>query len=226
MLLTDVLSLEECSQLLELAEATSNGKWEQALVNVGGGRQKLYTDIRSCDRIIWDSYELAQRLLDRIRVFLQDITELKDSAKVTGHGPVKRGETFRMTRLNERMRFLKYDKGCYFREHCDGSCEIASSPCLNQDANPSLDVTPDGSEISYITLHLYLNEADPQNPLKGGATRFHSLHYAGRYYDVEPKTGSVLVFQHRGLRHSGDELEAGTKYTMRTDIMYEKAKAD
>ena len=88
------------------------------------------------------------------------------------------------------------------------------------------DATPDGKEISYFTLHLYLNEADEKNPLKGGATRFHSGDYEGVYHDVAPRTGSVLVFQHRGLWHSGDELESGTKYTMRTDIMYKKVEAE
>ena len=39
--------------------------------------------------------------------------------------------------------------------------------------------------------------------------------------DVDPKAGRVLIFQHRKLYHSGDDVVAGIKYTMRTDIMYE-----
>jgi hypothetical protein len=39
--------------------------------------------------------------------------------------------------------------------------------------------------------------------------------------DVDPKAGRVLIFQHRNLYHSGDDVLAGVKYTMRTDIMYE-----
>jgi hypothetical protein len=38
--------------------------------------------------------------------------------------------------------------------------------------------------------------------------------------DVVPKCGRVLIFQHRDLLHSGDDVEDGVKYTMRTDIMY------
>jgi hypothetical protein len=34
--------------------------------------------------------------------------------------------------------------------------------------------------------------------------------------------GRVLIFQHKGLIHSGEPVTAGTKYTMRTDIMYER----
>jgi hypothetical protein len=42
-----------------------------------------------------------------------------------------------------------------------------------------------------------------------------------RRLDVHPKAGRVLLFQHKGLLHSGDYVTAGTKYTMRTDLMYE-----
>jgi hypothetical protein len=33
--------------------------------------------------------------------------------------------------------------------------------------------------------------------------------------------GRVLIFQHRRLLHSGDDVKAGIKYTMRSDLMYE-----
>jgi hypothetical protein len=42
-----------------------------------------------------------------------------------------------------------------------------------------------------------------------------------RRLDVDPKVGRMLLFQHKGLLHSGDYVTAGVKYTMRTDLMYE-----
>lgn len=39
-------------------------------------------------------------------------------------------------------------------------------------------------------------------------------------YDVLPKAGRILLFQHRDLIHSGDDVLSGTKYTMRTDLLY------
>ena len=42
-----------------------------------------------------------------------------------------------------------------------------------------------------------------------------------RRLDVDPKIGRVLIFQHRRLIHSGDEVSAGIKYTMRSDVMFE-----
>ena len=120
------------------------------------------------------------------------------------------------------MRFLKYVGGEYFRPHCDGSYE-----------------TPDRKERSYFTLHLYLNNADEilmpeelqnsdearrkaktkKDVLVGGATTFHSYDMK-RKLDVLPKAGRVLLFQHRDLLHSGDDVLQGVKYTMRTDLMY------
>ena len=124
-------------------------------------------------------------------------------------GPGKRKETFQMTRLNERMRFLRYVEGNYFRPHQDGSY-----------------VTPNRAERSLYTLHLYLNEADPNAPegeLKGGATTFHSYDET-RQYDVVPKVGRILIFQHRNLYHSGADVTGGVKLTMRTDLMYKTVK--
>ena len=79
---------------------------------------------------------------------------------------------------------------------------------------------------THYTVHLYLNdsaveaEADaPSADLIGGATSFLS-HDHSRWVDVNPKAGRVLIFQHLGLYHSGDDVVKGTKYTMRTDIMY------
>jgi hypothetical protein len=71
---------------------------------------------------------------------------------------------------------------------------------------------------------LYLNDAEGQ--LKGGATTFHSWSDEQQRIDVVPKCGRVLLFQHRDLLHSGDDVESGTKYTMRTDIMYTIEKKD
>ena len=71
-----------------------------------------------------------------------------------------------------------------------------------------------------MTLHLYLNEADEVSKLEGGATRFHHLYGGEGFLDIVPKFGRVLLFQHQKLVHSGAEVSAGVKYTLRTDVMY------
>jgi hypothetical protein len=83
--------------------------------------------------------------------------------------------------------------------------------------------------MSFFTFHLYLNgngetsdaSLSENDQLDGGATTFHS-HNLMRKYDVFPKTGRVLIFQHRNLWHSGNDVVRGMKYTMRSDIMYKR----
>jgi hypothetical protein len=83
--------------------------------------------------------------------------------------------------------------------------------------------TPSGDQRSFYTLHLYLNDSVANGgDVRGGATTFHSMDESRRL-DVDPKMGRVLIFQHAQLVHSGDEVQEGIKYTMRSDLMYERA---
>jgi len=78
-----------------------------------------------------------------------------------------------------------------------------------------------------FTIHLYLNDSQQEVgksvDLVGGATSFLSRGEE-RKVDVDPKAGRVLIFQHRSLLHSGDDVKKGIKYTMRTDIVYERVE--
>jgi hypothetical protein len=79
--------------------------------------------------------------------------------------------------------------------------------------------------VSYYTLQLYLN--GDKETLKGGATRFwpnprlrKGSKGDGVYVGVEPRMGRVLVFAQGDLIHSGEEVTAGVKYNICTDILY------
>ena len=101
--------------------------------------------------------------------------------------------------------------------------------------------TADGNQRSFFTLHLYLNDSkqsrqkdlqasidntqEDSNILIGGATTFYSQDLQSRV-DVDPKVGRVLLFQQKGLLHSGDEVKEGVKFTMRSDLMYEMDLGD
>lgn len=152
----NVMTEAECSELLRLAESSTGSAhadrnsdpsqrrtpWERAMINAGGGQQVMSVDTRKSGRIILDSHEIAQRILGRLMPFMRDfhIDQVCNMPLVTGLGPARRHETFHLSRLNERMRFLRYEGGDYFRPHWDG--------CY---------VTPDGRERSLFTVHLYLN---------------------------------------------------------------------
>ena len=72
-----------------------------------------------------------------------------------------------------------------------------------------------------LTLQLYLNDV----PLEaGGQTTF--LDDAQRHrVPFEPRAGSALLFS-QNLLHEGSLLRAGHKYTMRTDVMYQRRMPD
>jgi len=62
-------------------------------------------------------------------------------------------------------------------------------------------------EASYFTFMIYLNDN-----FKGGSTTFDDL-------VVTPRKGSALIFYHY-IEHEGSEVIEGTKYVLRTDIMF------
>ncbi len=61
---------------------------------------------------------------------------------------------------------------------------------------------------SFLTFMIYLNDG-----FEGGSTEF-------GWEKIAPVEGMALVFPHR-VRHRGAPLIAGTKYVLRTDVMYE-----
>ncbi|KAI2625658.1 hypothetical protein GGR54DRAFT_509381 [Hypoxylon sp. NC1633] len=245
--LDHVLSPSECTTLLRLAEASVGdanrtaaaaygspaSPWAPALVNWGGGFEVALPDYRNGDRIIWDQQDVVDRLWAR----LVRVPQVRDGpllsfaeGRASGGGNSNRndnrnangsaGETTSRTvwdfhHVNKRMRFLRYGPGGFFRPHCDA---------------PYGEVAADGLPVlTKFTVHLYLNDSRQEvgaatpDPI-GGATSFLSRDERRRL-DVDPKAGRVLIFQHRSLYHSGDDVREGVKYTVRTDIAYRKRVA-
>ncbi|KAH6641697.1 hypothetical protein F5144DRAFT_144728 [Chaetomium tenue] len=233
--LDNVLSPSECATLLALAEASvppagqpggelRNGDddpWGPALVNIGGGFELLQEGYRNGDRIVWDCQEVVDRVWRRC-LGVEGVAERFEGVGAEERdlvGPVREGSRWEggrwvFLRVNERMRFLRYGKGGFFRPHCDAPYSDVSDPAR--------------TIRTMFTIHLYLNDSKAEvegADLVGGATTFFS-NDEKRRIDVNPKAGRVLIFQHRRLLHSGDDVLAGIKYTMRTDIMYEFKYAD
>ncbi|TEA15020.1 hypothetical protein C8034_v002989 [Colletotrichum sidae] len=211
--LDNVLTSDECAQLLRMAEASAAGEgepWQPAMVNIGPGWEILEPHYRNSDRIIWDEQTVADRLWERCALAPGLREELADMKKQGRKGPVG----WKFERFNKRLRFLKYQEGQFFRPHCDGEYT---------------EKTDDDSVLrTHYTVHLYLNDSvaevgEDKAGLVGGATSFLSSDEK-RKVDVNPKAGRVLIFQHTMLYHSGDDVLAGTKYTMRTDILYKMVR--
>jgi hypothetical protein len=178
--LENVLTAEECKQLIDGAEQSG---YTEALLNIGVNQEILDTRYRKSSRFMTDDKEFVSKLWSRI---CDQIPGTFKSHKVCG--------------LNERLRFLRYDSGDFFKPHCDG--------CYSR---------PDGSELSLITIQIYLNEG-----FRGGETTFLSESTDDRL-GVVPKTGMILVFD-QSLYHEGSKLIDGRKYTIRTDVMFKNYK--
>ena len=92
---------------------------------------------------------------------------------------------------------------------------------------PHFDATTKvGSNMtSLLTVLIYLNDGGGVD-FSGGETCYLEYHNntSAKYIDastkVEPATGKVVVFEH-DLFHASIPLEFGTKYVLRTDILFE-----
>lgn len=103
--------------------------------------------------------------------------------------------------LNERFRYYRYARGQKFDWHMDGPYRRATG------------------EVSRFTVMVYLNDG-----FAGGETAF-NLRRLGvvraddEVLKVVPATGMALLFRHDVL-HTGAAVGAGTKYVLRTDVMF------
>lgn len=95
--------------------------------------------------------------------------------------------------LNERFRFYRYTAAQKFDWHVDGPFERSNG------------------ERGFLTLLIYLSD-----DYEDGETTFD---VDGTLKEVRGRKGDVVIFPHR-LRHRGSVVTAGTKYMLRTDVMY------
>lgn len=159
----DIYSTEECAEIIALIERSS-----PTLAT----NNPLHRDQ---DRVIRDDAEMANELFRRLRT----------------HLPERMGD-LRLVRLNERLRFYRYQPGQRFVPHMDHWYR------------------PNDREITLHTVLAYFN-----GDFEGGETAFQEQVEE----TVIPKPGRVAIFQHK-IRHEGCPVIRGTKYAMRTDVVY------
>ncbi|MDI1450233.1 2OG-Fe(II) oxygenase [Polyangium sp. 6x1] len=121
--------------------------------------------------------------------------------KVTPHVPERmsteiggRRVAMHLTGIFLPLRIYRYEVGQHFGLHQDQS------------------YAGDGGTRSLLTLMVYLNEG-----FAGGETEFPEQERT-----IVPKTGDALLFQHM-LLHAGKPVTNGTKYVLRSDVLYRPA---
>jgi hypothetical protein len=107
---------------------------------------------------------------------------------------------WKLSGANPNLRLYKYEKGMAFGKHIDGS-----------------NVMPDGG-VTKMTVLIYLSECG------GGATRFVGDHMAVSTPEIcfSPQAGAMLIHVHGDdcLEHEADPVTSGTKYVLRTDLVF------
>lgn len=129
---------------------------------------------------------------------------------------------FSLHSINRRWRFFRYGQGCVYRPHIDGSWP--ESRITEKETYETDDTS--GNTKSFLTFLIYLND-----DFSGGATRFyHATKMNGMVArGVQPKMGCVLVFPQgntASLLHEGSAVTEGTKYVIRTDVLYSRNGVD
>ncbi|KAF2070499.1 hypothetical protein CYY_008182 [Polysphondylium violaceum] len=153
---------------------------------------------RSQDRILVNSVSLSIVVYKRILPFIPNhisTNEGTNSSYASNYLAAPKGE-WDINSCNDLWRLCKYGPGGKFLSHYDG---IYVKDTYNR---------------SFFTFMIYLNDV----PVSG-ATRFLDKNCDTAKVKIQPKAGSVLVFQH-DIWHDGEILNDGEKYIIRSDIMY------
>ncbi|KAG9031164.1 hypothetical protein FS837_003088 [Tulasnella sp. UAMH 9824] len=187
-IIDNALTPEDCQKLLKAGE--DSAPWSAAAIHGGPGDQAgvVIEDYRKSSRILLDNFELADFILGKLKPHMpKEALEAPESKRWQWGQDGRQGgkrlknifkktNPIQLTRLNERLRYLKYVEGDFFESHSD-----------------SIYRTPDGLEISCLTLQLYLNGSKEE--LEGGATQFLSPRVPDTFIDVDPRPGRALIFE-------------------------------
>ena len=197
-LISDVLSGEECENIIQMAESSPQGYVPDEPTTSAKPPEGFAP--RAANLVLL-SEKITSILYNRTKQFL----------------PTKLGNgSNELAGLNSRLRFYRYQPGAIYRPHVDGSWPGSGIH------NGKYYYDYYGDRWSRLTFLVYLND-----DFDGGGTSFYvpSKDVGNlQAFTVEPRQGSVLVFPHGGvagsLVHEGSFCKVGVKYIIRTDVLY------
>lgn len=195
-ILSNVLSAAECESLIHLSERHG---YHTLISAENGGTGRTNT------RVLTHDESLAAMLYERVKEFLPKTYRMTDGRMWN--------EEWELIGLNERFRWCKYVEGQSFKNiHCDKRVNL-----------------PQQGRYSFFTVNIYLNGHGTS--YNGGRTIFYDQKgFNGKNPEYEEssafsaQTGDVMVFNHfpQKYPHCGEMLSSGTKYLLRSDVMYKR----
>jgi len=208
------VSRDEAKDILRRAE--SSGFQPSPPSGGGHGRTGRETS-RSSKYVIIVDQDLADRLFTRVLPMLPgDLRCIASSVYFSSAG----GSEWHPCGLLERFRVYKYDKNDSYPLHQDGGFRRT---VVDRGGNRFLQQT-------FHTLLIYLNDG-----FDGGHTDFfldksHCRFLSEREtrppptHSIVPAVGSAVCSLHT-IFHQGNAVHSGTKYVVRTDIIYQRPLA-
>jgi hypothetical protein len=194
-LLQNALTHKECHQIVQTA--THLGFRPDHPVSIENP-----TGIDSCEWFVDAS--IRDKLYARVQQCLPQTVENE------------KGDTIATLKsINPRWRLFRYGQDCVYRPHIDGSWPESR---LNEEGAYECDES--GATRSYYTLLMYLNQG-----FEGGETKFYFASPEGMVCrGIVPLQGALMIFPQANtasLIHEGSRVTKGTKYVVRTDVLYE-----
>jgi predicted 2-oxoglutarate/Fe(II)-dependent dioxygenase YbiX len=172
---------------------SENKSYKEATVSLKSGA-KMIKNIRNNERLIYEDEKLAQNYWQKLKDFCP--TCINEIVK-------EEIQNYQAVGLNPRFRFYKYESNQRFKKHIDGRVQLEK----------------EGEEYeSRITFMIYLSD-----DFEGGQTTFDYKNEENntlQKIEIRPKTGTALCFVHE-IKHEGKPVPKGTKYVLRSDIMYQ-----
>lgn len=195
--LLNVLSLDECRELVELSE--SLGYLPDAAVS-------LPREVRHNDNVVWITDPQTDQLIwQRVEEQASQNLDIFDNRRPLG--------------LNARFRFYRYSQGDYFKAHTDGAWPGSRvvDGVLVADAYPD--------RFSAMTFLMFLNDDFTGGATRFLVTESSGGNGSVNVVDIRTPAGGVLCFPH-GMHplhcvHSSEPIEKGIKYIIRTDMLFE-----
>lgn len=194
----NILTADECAALVAAGEKFGFEHLEG----------EYPSDYRNNDRVLLHDPTLANGLWHRLRPHFRqgDIVGIQP----TGFG---NDGVWLPTGLNECIKMVRYRAGGKFRPHFDGP------------------YVPEEDWASVYTVVIYLND-----DFEGGQTVFMAEQADAFRIDLapssmldkrvrarmQPRTGSVLLFNHDVLHEGTPVAEGGTKYMLRAEVMFSR----
>lgn len=194
--LTDVLSTPECDAMRAASERIGY-KFDVPLSSD--------LDERAQNVVMLVSNEQHDALFARVRGVLP--------SEIDGH---------MLCGLNRRWRLYRYQEGNLYRKHLDGAWPASGTRNVGGREEYVYDAHG-GSTRSKLTFIVYLND-----DFEGGETTFFvprpGMPGVLEQRPVQPRLGCACVFSHGETRvpllHEGSAVKRGTKYLLRTEVLY------